>query len=215
MFMTNSDKDKKTQKLHNVYASTSAQQTSEIYDDWSKDYEQHMQGVGYTHPAIVASMLSRQLPSGDSPVLDAGTGTGILGEILNALGYSRLSGFDASEGMLRIARSKALYQDLKLGLLGQKLDYDSDYFQACVASGVFTQGHAPLEGLNELIRITRPGGYIVFTISRTFLGDRFRAFEKDLTAAGIWQRVDHSRKYDSAPQAKESLLSQAYTFSVC
>ena len=116
---------------------------------------------------------------------------------------------------MKIAESKAIYQDLRLGLLGKKLDYDSDHFAACVACGVFTQGHAPLKGLNELVRITKPGGFIVFTISRTYLGERFEAFEKPLSEAGVWQCVDISRKYDSAPQAKELLLSQAFAYRVC
>ena len=210
--MTDFTADKKTQKLHEVYASRSSTKTSEIYDDWSSDYEQHMQAVGYTHPAIVASMLSRLLPAGNSPVLDAGTGTGILGGILAALGYSNLNGFDASEGMLRQAQAKGDYQDLRLGLLGQKLDYDNDTFAACVASGVFTQGHAPLEGLNELVRITRPDGYIVFTISRTYMGENFNAFSKTLSDLEKWQRVDVSNQYDSAPLAKEALVSQAFAF---
>jgi len=38
-----------------------------------------MKNVGYTHPAMVASMVSRHVaPSGDR-VLDAGAGTGVLG----------------------------------------------------------------------------------------------------------------------------------------
>ena len=212
--MTMSNTDKKTQELHKVYASHCADESSQIYDDWSQDYEQHMQGVGYTHPAIVASMLSRCLDAGDAPVLDAGTGTGILGEILTALGYSNISGFDASKGMLDIARVKGIYQGLQLGLLGEVLNYDDNSFAACVASGVFTQGHAPLAGLTELIRVTRPGGYIVFTISRTYLGETFQSFENKLTEARMWQRIDISNRYDSAPLAKEALLSQAFSFRV-
>ena len=212
--MTNASNDNKTQELHKVYASQSTQTTSKIYDDWSAEYEQHMQGVGYTHPGIVASMLSRHLPAGDSPVLDAGMGTGILGEILSALGYTNLQGFDASKGMIKYAKTKGIYQTLQSGVLGEKLDYESNYFAASVASGVFTQGHAPLQGLNELIRVTRPNGCIIFTISRTFLGETFAAFETKLVNQDKWRRIDVSNKYDSAPLAKEKLLSQAFAFCV-
>lgn len=212
--MTNDDTDKKTIELHKVYESQSAQNTSKIYDNWSDEYEQHMQGVGYTHPAIVASMLSRHLPPSDSPVLDAGSGTGILGEILSALGYSNLHGFDASKGMINYAKTKGIYQSLQTAVLGEELDYESNQFAASVASGVFTQGHAPLAGLNELIRITRPNGFIVFTISRTFLGETFAAFETKLANQGKWRRIDVSNMYDSAPLAKEKLLSQAFAFCV-
>ncbi len=206
--------DEKTRELHQVYASDNPEKSAEIYDGWSEDYEQHMQGVGYAHPAIVASMLARLLPATDEPVLDAGTGTGILGEILTAVGYSNLSGFDASDGMLEHAKTKNIYQDLQKCFLGEPLNYENNYFSACAASGVFTQGHAPLEGLNELIRITRPGGYIIFTISRTYLGETFENFNNTLIAAGNWKQVDSSGHYDSAPLAKETLTSQAFAFTV-
>jgi len=213
--MTNSKPDEKTRELHQVYASDDPKKSARIYDGWSEEYEQHMQGVGYTHPAIVASMLARHLPVTDAPILDAGCGTGILGEILNAVGYSNLYGFDASVGMLELANAKNNYKNLQQSFLGKPLNYNDDYFAACTASGVFTQGHAPLDGLHELIRITQPGGLIVFTISRTYLGEIFENFNNTLIDANKWKQVDVSNQYDSAPQAKETLTSQAFAFTVC
>jgi len=212
--MTNSEQDEKTRELQRVYASDSAEQTSEIYDGWAQEYEEHMRGVGYTHPAIVAAMLSRHQSAGGDPVLDAGSGTGIMGEILTALGFPDISGFDASEGMLAHAAAKNIYRDLRPGLLGETLGYDDDAFAAAVASGVFTQGHAPLDGLDELVRITRPGGHIVFSISRTYLGDMFETKAQALEGAGKWRRVDASKRYDSAPLGQDTLMSQVFAFAV-
>ncbi|MDH3380733.1 MAG: class I SAM-dependent methyltransferase [Gammaproteobacteria bacterium] len=211
--MTRPTPDKTIRALHQVYASDSPEQASAIYDGWSEEYEEHMRGVGYTHPAMVASMLTRYQPPGSAPVLDAGTGTGIMGEILTALGYSNILGFDASEGMLSRAAAKDIYQDLRPGRLGERLDYDDDCFAATVASGVFTQGHAPLDGLDELVRVTRPDGHIVFSISRTYLGDNFETKARALERAGKWRRVDTSRRYNSTPFADEALISQAFAFA--
>ncbi len=80
-----------TNKLHRAYHAKDARETSEVYDDWAGDYEQHMKSVGYTHPAIVSAMAARHVPPSCDPVLDAGAGTRVLGEILIALGYSNLS----------------------------------------------------------------------------------------------------------------------------
>jgi predicted TPR repeat methyltransferase len=212
--MTKSNPDEKTRELHKVYASDSAEQTSAIYDGWSEEYEEHMRGAGYAHPAMVASMLTRHQPPGDAPVLDAGTGTGIMGEILTALGYPNIAGFDASEGMLAHAAAKNIYQDLRPGLLGEPLDYDDDGFAATVASGVFTQGHAPLDGLDELIRATRPGGHIVFSISRSYLGDFFETKARALENADKWRRVDASDRYNSTPLGDDVLMSQVFVFAV-
>jgi len=206
--------DKKTRELHKVYASVSPEQTSEIYDNWSEEYEEHMRGAGYAHPAMVAAMLTRHQPPGGTAILDAGSGTGIMGEILTALGYSSISGFDASPGMVSHARTKNIYQDLRPDLLGQALGYDDNSFAATVASGVFTQGHAPLDGLDELIRVTRPGGHIVFSISRTYLGEVFETKAGNLENTGKWQRVDTSERYDSTPLGSDVLVSQVFAFAV-
>ena len=58
---------------------------------------------------------------------------GIMGEILRAMGYGNIAGFDASEGMLARARAKDIYRDLRPGLLGAPLDYAGDTFAAAVA----------------------------------------------------------------------------------
>ncbi len=206
--------DEKTKALHDVYASASAKQSAEIYDDWSAEYEEHMRGSGYAHPAMVAAMFTRHQPPGEAAILDAGSGTGIMGEILTALGYSHICGFDASKGMLAHAAGKNIYKDLRLGLLGETLDYDDNSFAACTASGVFTQGHAPLEGLSELIRVTRPGGYIVFSISRTYLGEHFESSARPLEKAKKWRRGDYSERYNSTPHGEDNLVSQVFAFEV-
>jgi len=212
--MADSEQDEKTRELQKVYASDSPEQSAAIYDGWSEEYEEHMKGIGYTHPAMVASMLTRHQPPGDAPVLDAGSGTGIMGELLTSLGYPNVFGFDASKGMLAHAAPKNIYADLRHGLLGERLDYDDDQFAACVASGVFTQGHAPLDGLDELVRITRPGGHIAFSISRTYLGEVFEAKAQALEAAGKWRRADASGYYDSAPLGDDILTAQVFAFAV-
>ena len=212
--MINSDPDEKTWELHKVYASNCPEQTSAIYDDWAEEYEEQMRAAGYSHPAMVASMLRRHQPPSGAPVLDAGTGTGIMGEILTALGYPNIAGFDASEGMLARAAAKNIYQDLRFGLLGKPLDYDDDSFAATVASGVFTEGHAPLDGLDELVRATRPGGHIVFSIARTYLGDTFETKARVLKSAGKWRQVDASKRYNSTPLSNDVLMSQVFAFAV-
>ncbi|MBT8434089.1 MAG: SAM-dependent methyltransferase, partial [Gammaproteobacteria bacterium] len=98
-----------TDKLHRAYHAKSSQETADVYDDWADEYEQHMKNVGYTHPAMVAAMTARHVAPTEERVLDAGAGTGVLGEILTALGYPNIVGLDASAGMLKIASLKNNY----------------------------------------------------------------------------------------------------------
>ena len=210
------DKDKahtSTDKLHRAYHAKSSQETAEVYDDWADEYEQHMKNVGYTHPAMVAAMVARHVTRTEDRVLDAGAGTGVLGEILTALGYPNIVGLDASEGMLKIADLKNNYLELTQQFLGQALAFDDDSFALVVSSGVFTQGHAPLEGLDELIRVTRSGGHLVFSIARTYLDGPFEQKRQQLEQAGLWRFVDATERYNSAP-LEDTLISQVFAFQV-
>lgn len=206
-------KDERTRQLHKAYQATNPQQTKEVYDDWAKSYEAHMSEAGYTHPAMVASMFSRHVKAGDQAVLDAGAGTGIMGEILTGLGYSNLTGLDASEQMLARAASLGKYQLLKQCYLGEPLEFDDDQFAAVASSGVFTQGHAPLSGFDELIRITEPGGFLVFSVARSYLDGPFQQKRDELESRHLWQFVDASEQYNSAPLA-DTLISQVFVFQV-
>jgi predicted TPR repeat methyltransferase len=202
-----------TDKLHRAYHAKDSKETAEVYDDWAAEYEQHMKNVGYTHPAVVASMVARHVAASGERVLDAGAGTGVLGEILTALGFSNLSGLDASTGMLKVAGLKDKYRDLSHQFLGQPLSFDDDCFALVASSGVFTQGHAPLDGLDELVRITRPGGHLVFSIARTYLDGPFDDKRQQLEDDGLWRFVDASERYNSAP-LEDTLISQVFVFEV-
>lgn len=205
--------DERTRQLHKAYQAENSEQTTEVYDDWAKSYEAHMSEAGYTHPAMVASMLSRHVKSGDQAVLDAGAGTGIMGEILTSLEFSNLTGLDASEQMLARAASNGKYQQLKHCYLGEPLEFDDDQFAVVVSSGVFTQGHAPLSGFDELIRITEPGGMLVFSVARSYLEGSFQKKRDELESAGLWRFIDASERYNSAPLA-DTLISQVFVFEI-
>jgi SAM-dependent methyltransferase len=208
--MAGEDPLKHTRQLRKAYTSRSAEEIREYYDDWAGDYETHMGNVGYTHPAMVAAMLSRHVPPSDVPILDAGAGTGIMAELLVTMGYPNVVGIDNSP-KLAVAANKKKYRDLRQMTLGEPLDFADDNFAAVVSAGVFTEGHAPLSGLDELIRVTRAGGHIVFTISRTYLEGSFDEKAKALEAARRWQFADVSERYNSTPLEGELMARvQAY-----
>ena len=82
-----------------------------------------MKNVGYTHPAMVAAMVTRHVAPTKDRVLDAGAGTGVLGETLTALGYPNIVGLDASVGMLKIADLRNNYLELTHQFLGRAADF--------------------------------------------------------------------------------------------
>jgi predicted TPR repeat methyltransferase len=202
-----------TRQLKKAYTARSPEEIREYYDQWAVDYEAHMSNVGYAHPAMVAAMLTRHLPPGEDPILDAGAGTGIMAELLVAMRYCHIVGIDASAKMLALAAAKNMYRELHQMDLGRPLDFADDRFAAVVSAGVFTEGHAPLAGLDELVRVTRTGGYVVFSIARAYLEGSFDEKRQSLEAAGRWRFVDVSRRYNSTP-LEDDIPARVYAFQV-
>jgi predicted TPR repeat methyltransferase len=211
--MTPSDDGEDTRQLFKAYTAKSPQEVSGCYDAWAEDYETHMKNVGYLHPAMVAGLMMRHVPAGTGPILDAGAGTGIMAQILVALGYPDVVGFDGSERMLAAAAEKDVYVELRQMYLGQPLDYPDDHFGSAVSAGVFTQGHAPLAGLDELVRVVRTGGYVIFSVARVYLDGPFQEKREELEGKGSWSVVEASEPYNSTPLGG-TLTAQAFAFRV-
>lgn len=153
-----------------VYEAGGLEEIAALYDDWAETYEAEMARAGYRHPTICLALLARHLPRGAGPILDAGAGTGILGEWLAIAGYPEAEALDLSEGMLAVVARKGVYRRLHRLALGQPLPFPDGAFPGIVSAGVFTTGHVGPEGLDELVRICAPGGVIVLTV-KTSLWD--------------------------------------------
>jgi predicted TPR repeat methyltransferase len=189
-------------RLAQVYGAKGTLELEALYDAWAADYDHDLRDFGYTYPALVAGLVARHVRALAEPVLDAGVGTGIIGEVLHALGYERLVGIDLSDGMLAVARSKGVYAELSKQTLGQPLAFEDDRFGAVVSAGVLTVGHAPPDSLDELVRVTRPGGLVVFTLTAPVYEEGgFKQKLEALAAAGRWRQRDLTRPWLALPRA--------------
>ena len=150
-----------------AYGAKSASEVASVYDAWAATYDRQMVEFGYRHPNIGLALTSRHLPRGSVPILDAGAGTGLLGELLAILGYPHIEALDISEGMLAVAAKKGCYKASHQVDLSGPLPFASGAFSAVTAVGVFTTGHVGPEALDELIRVTRKGGIIVLTCKQS------------------------------------------------
>lgn len=185
-------------KLSAVYAATSAADVARTYDAWADTYDGEMARLGYRHPTICLALLARHLPPG-GPVLDAGAGTGLIGEWLKLVGYAPVEGVDLSAGMLAIAARKGAYDRLAEGDLTGRLPFEDGRFAGCVCSGVFTTGHVGAEGLDELLRVLRPGGVLVLTVKDATWEGGFAARIEALDQGGRVERIDGTPSYSSMP----------------
>ena len=200
--------------LDRVYSSDSPDALAEGYDRWASSYDQDMGAGGYRHPTICLALLTRYVPANSGPVLDAGAGTGLIGEWLRIVGYEELIALDASEGMLDVARAKNAYDALHHAFLGETLPFADDHFAAVVCAGVFTLGHVGPEGLDDLLRVVRPGGFIVLTVKDKLYEDGFRTHVDALCDAGHCRVVEQTRSYISVPGEASQSTSRALVLEV-
>ncbi len=205
----------KTDNVHWVYSSKNAQELAERYDDWAKKYDSDLPPENYLCPELTVDTLAKYV-SQESKILDAGAGTGLVGQVLHQRGYTNLEAMDLSIGMLEEARKKNVYTGLHQGILGTPLNFSSDSFDAVVSVGTFTIGHAPSSGFDELIRITKPGGHIIFTIrpdyyEKSDFKDKLPALE----AAEKWTLVETGDPFQNHPETEPDIYLQIWTYRVC
>jgi ubiquinone/menaquinone biosynthesis C-methylase UbiE len=197
-----------------VYESKSTADVASLYDKWAKTYDAEMAAAGYRHPSICLALLSRHLPKTNAPILDAGAGTGLIGEWLQIMGYLNVEALDISKGMLAVAATKNCYSNFHQHALGTTLPFPTAHYAGVISSGVFTSGHVGAEGLDELIRITKPGGVIVLTVKDTLWNDGFEKRVVDFERDGKIKRTEETNPYISMPGEKGTTPSRGLVLQV-
>ena len=148
-----------------TYEAETSEDLAEAYRKWAGLYDRDTIGaMGYVGPKAAASMLDTYLDSKNSRVLDAGCGTGLVGEVLCKMGYENIDAMDFSSDMLDEAAKKNVYSRLLQADMNQRLEIEDDAYDATICVGTFTYAHVGPHAFDELVRVTRPGGYICFTI---------------------------------------------------
>lgn len=210
-----SERPRRVYELQNVFNAKNSKEAAELYDAWAEDYERRISSYGYSTPAVAACFIGRYVKPNDGMILDAGAGTGLMAEILAPLGYRDLVGIDISPYMLELARSKGIYRELHQMELGVRLNLPSDAFAAVVSTGVFAAGHAPHEAFDELIRTTKPGGYVIFSVrTDVYLEGGFREKQEALEREGRWHLVEASEPFSHLRFEDPELKVQVFAYQV-
>ena len=184
-----------------------------IYKNWASDYESDVINLaGYVGHLITSDLLLNYLRNTESTVLDAGCGTGLVGEILYKNNFRNIDGVDFSQEMLNIAHQKNIYQSLKLVDLTKKLVYENNSFDAVICAGTFTCGHVGPEALREMVRITKQDGYICFTVRKQeWEASPYLQIMNDLEKNESWSKLELlTKKYN----VKEGVSCQLCLYQV-
>jgi SAM-dependent methyltransferase len=197
-----------------LYGAADLDELRDEYDRIASAYDVGVgDRMGYRSPAAVAETARRLLAS-DARILDAGAGTGLLGEALAGAGFSRLDGLDLSPGMLEEAARKRVYGELREGRLGGQLDYENGVYDGVVSSGVLTVGHAPATCLDELVRITRSGGHVIFTLRSDQVPAGYEEKIAELERARRWELVERGDEFQALPKGEPEVVVRVWAFRV-
>jgi SAM-dependent methyltransferase len=121
-------------------------------NDWANFQE------GQFRPVYGAVFERTHVASG-TRYLDVGCGAGMAALIAAGRG-AKVSGIDAAESLLGIARSRTPEGDFRRGDL-EELSFDDHSFDAVTGFNSFQYAGNPTVALGEARRVTRPGGAVV------------------------------------------------------
>ena len=83
-----------------------------------------------------------------------------------------------------------------------------------MSAGVLTAGHAPATTLDELVRVTRPGGHVIFTLRSDTALPGFDDKIAELERARRWTLVDRGDEFQALPRGEPEVLVRVWAFRV-
>ena len=187
-----------------AYEARTRDDLRDLYAEWAATYDEDHEHVGFFGHRLAAEVLARSLTRRDARVLDAGAGTGAAGVELARLGFHDVTALDLSRDMLERAEQKDVYKRLLTADLSMPVDaLQTDHFDAVILVGVFSYGQAPAEVFDELLRVVRPGGVLVFTWRTDFERDDpmgVRARVEALVEAGALTEIERTEPAPYLPK---------------
>ena len=156
-------------KLKDAYALKTPKDSIKLYKKWAKTYDKDFAiNSNYQSPKKISNYFNKYTKNTDTPILDVGAGTGLVGKLLNTKNKKEIIGIDISSEMLDQAKLKGCYSSLIKADITKKIPLKDNFFGAVVSAGTFTHGHVGADAIDELLRITKPGGLFVLSINSKF-----------------------------------------------
>ncbi|NXU33642.1 MET27 protein, partial [Drymodes brunneopygia] len=226
-----------------VHRGSSLPERLRLYDGWAARYEQvrgtrrgqdrrgaalspltavspqDVAALEYRAPYLAAASLAFTFPAprAEARLLDVACGTGLVARELHRRGFRCLHGVDGSAGMLERARSTGLYQELRLCILGREsLPAPAEHYDAVTVVGALGEGQVPSTALPELLRVTKPGGFLCLTTRSNPSNLRYKAELEaalgQLERSGAWQKLlaQEVEYWEKATSEEESTQGTGY-----
>ncbi|KAK7447322.1 hypothetical protein BaRGS_00040207 [Batillaria attramentaria] len=179
-----------------------SEEVTHLYNEWSKRYDENLPPEVYGCPYAMQTAMKECFPTNRDAVtvLDVGCGTGLTGQVLREAGFKTVDGLDPARDMLREAEAKGIYRRLmNLYFTGDPTDLPADSYDAIVLVGVMHHGSIRCDAFEEMVRLVKPGGYIVNCVRTSFLQEvpeyreHWEPLVARLEASGKWRVVKRER----------------------
>ncbi|XP_021370139.1 Williams-Beuren syndrome chromosomal region 27 protein-like [Mizuhopecten yessoensis] len=179
-------------------------EVAEYYSKWAGEYEQDLNQDRYQGPYYACMAVTEAFPVDTTnrksvSILDVACGTGFLGEKLKKEGFVNVDGLDPSDKMLDVARAKNIYNKLYCEFMSDAtLPIDNGKYSCVAVAGGMGEGHIPCAALTEMIRIVKPGGYIIIVMREEYLthvqeyAGKLENFFLKLEKEGKWKRCSQT-----------------------
>lgn len=115
-----------------------------------------------TRRRLFAREIKRLGIRSDAHVLDVGTSTGTNLRLLRDEGFHQVEGLDFSADAIRFCAEKGLGQ-VRQGDI-RSLPFDDHSFDLVLATDIVEHVDEDALAISEILRVTRPGGYVLFTV---------------------------------------------------
>jgi predicted TPR repeat methyltransferase len=186
------------------------------YDEWAQHYDKDItEHFGCQLPERVTELVSKYITNQEDLILDAGCGTGLVGQLLSDLGFNNIVGIDLSKGMLTEAKKKQAYRTLHQMALGEYLGFETHSFDSVACVGTLTIGHAPPSSLEELVRVTKSQGHIIFTMRKdVYEKHGFKEKQDELIQSSAWELIAVTEDFLGLPKGEPDSYSRIYVYRV-
>ncbi|XP_074889430.1 methyltransferase-like protein 27 isoform X1 [Buteo buteo] len=194
-----------------------------LYDGWAARYDQDVAALEYRAPELAAASLAFAFPAppAGALLLDVACGTGLVARELHRRGFRCLHGVDGSAGMLERARSTGLYRRLLPCVVGREpLPAPAEHYDAVTVVGALGEGQVPSAAVPELLRVTKPGGFLCLTTRSNPSNLQYKveleAVLERLERQGAWQKVlaQEVERWERATSEEESTQGTGYISGV-
>ncbi|MCG8512403.1 MAG: class I SAM-dependent methyltransferase [Rhodospirillales bacterium] len=172
--------------LDKVYSRKTKDEVVDLYGEWAETYDDELENNYYVAPERGAGVFAEHVADREARIIDVGCGTGLVGRVLAARGFAAIDGLDISAEMLSQARRKGGYDKLFEADLTGPIDVADATYDAAISVGTFTHNHVGPDGLDEVLRIVKPGGIASITVNGdAYIADGYGAKFETLVADGV------------------------------